>query len=250
MTNPELERLDRMTRDYAEFQARKAGLGTALGGLMALVMTLFVAIQPLLHAVGRVVDWRTVVTVIFLMPLLWLPLKSLLAGLLYGDLGAVRPLPDASYERQKWRWVFGLGLFLLAFQTLALLGFANGLLNFVRHPESLGRIPGSLALKWQPWLWVGGLPLLYLAAAPWGMKGREEARAYAVLVAEGIIWTAYGFSMEGVNVSGSTKGWMLWVFFGIQLGVLVWAGMAIRRGWREHLEYAALLRGLPGEDKA
>lgn len=250
MTNPELERLDRLTRDYAEFRDRKAGLGTALGGLMALIMTLFVAVRPLLHAVGQVVDWRLVVSVIFLMPLLWLPLKALLARLLYGGLGAVKPLPDADYERQKWRWLFGLGLFLLAFQTLALLGFVSGFLDFVRHPENLGRVPGSLAAKWQPWLWVGVLPLLYLAAAPWGMKGREEARAYAVLVAEGIIWTAYGFNKEGVNVSGPTKGWMLWVFFALQVGVLIWAGMAIRRGWQEHRDYATWLRGLPGEAKS
>ena len=38
MTAPNLDALITLTRDYAVFQARKSGLATALGGLMAVLL--------------------------------------------------------------------------------------------------------------------------------------------------------------------------------------------------------------------
>ena len=78
----------------------------------------------------------------------------------------------------------------------------------------------------------------------------EEARAYLVLVGQGVIWIAFSFNQEGANVSHAAKGWMVPVFMAIQLGVFLWALRTIQRGWGEHCAYKSLLLSLiPKEAK-
>lgn len=245
MSGQDLAKLEALTKDYAAFQARKSGLATALGGVMAMLMLLHITMP---HLLIRWFDWRIVARVVFLMPLLWVPLRHLLGRWLYRGFGTVKAIPDQISERRKWHWIFGLALFLMAFQTLALLGFVNGLLNFVRHPEALGQVSPSMVAKWEPWLWVGGLPWIYLAAAPVCMRGKEEARAYAVLVGQGVIWIAFAFNIEGVNVGRFAKDILVFVFLALQAGVLFWAVLAVKHGWREHREYLSMLRSLPMEE--
>lgn len=245
MSGIDLEKLEALTHDYAEFDSRKSGLATALGGAMALLMTLHV----FSHATRTLLGpwWRLQAILIFLMPLLWLPLKQLLFHWLYRGLGPVKALQDAAHEQRKWRWIFAIALILMTFQTLALLGFVSGYASVLQRPEVIQQLPARLPSLWMSWLWVAALPWLYLLLAPWWIKGVEEARAYLVLVGQGVIWIAFGFNQVGANIDRATRGWMLPVFLGIQLGVFVWALRTIRRGWKEHREYLAILQALPRE---
>jgi len=248
MSDIDFQKLEAATLDYADFDSRKSGLATALGGVMALIMTLHVFSHSMRLLFGP--WWRVQAVLIFLMPLLWLPLKQLLFQLLYRGLGPVKALPEVAHEQMKWRWIFVIAMVLMSFQTLVLLGFVNGYAGVLRHPESIGQLPTRLPSLWTTWLWVASLPWLYLLVAPWWIKGVEEARAYLVLVGQGVIWIAFSFNQEGANVSKAAKGWMVSVFLAIQLGVFLWALRTIKRGWGEHRAYKTLLLSLkPKEEK-
>ncbi|MDP2877619.1 MAG: hypothetical protein Q8O00_15630, partial [Holophaga sp.] len=173
--------------------------------------------------------------------------KLILGQWLYRGLGEVKPIPNAAIERKRWLWIFGIALFLFAFQTIVLLGFVSGYFNILRHPEQLNALR-KIPLTWQPWLWVATLPWLYLVAVPWCVRGVEEAKTYAVLVGQGVIWIAYAFNREGFNVSEGMKNWLVLMFLGLQVVVLIWAVLTVKRGWREHREYLAILRSLPREE--
>lgn len=247
MSGIDTQRLEALTQTYAEFDSRKSGLATALGGLMALFMTLHV-ISPFMRMLTGP-WWRLQASLVFLMPLIWLPLKQLLFHRLYRGLGPVRAMQEVEYEHRKWRWIFAIALVLMTFQTMVLLGFVSGYAGVLRHPESINHLPTRLPALWMSWLWVATLPWLYLMVAPWWIKGVEEARAYLVLVGQGVIWIAFAFNQEGANVSKLTKAWMVPVFLLIQLGVFLWALRTIKRGWLEHREYRALLLSMtPKED--
>lgn len=228
MSRSDVLELEALTRDYAAFQARKSGLGTALGGLMAL----------LLLALPMHLDFRWGwMQLILLAPLLWALLRSLLARWLYRGLGAVKASPDLGAERLRWRWVFGIALFIAAFQAAALLGFTTGILG---PPEAwrAALIPGPGLLLW---------PFLHLLAAPWAIRGNEEGRAYAVLVGLSAVWLwtmligrhlAWRPGPENMPFSVGT------VVAGLALTLVVvaWGALALIRGWREHREFLALLR--------
>jgi len=245
VTMPDLEILESLTRDYAAFQARKSGLATALGGFMALLMTL----QVISHQVRTFSEslWRLQAALVFLMPVLWLPLKEWLFRYLYRDLGPVKALPDLTLERRKWQWLFLVAMVLMSFQTMALLGFVSGYIGVLRYPETIKNLPSQLPSIWMAWLWVAAMPWLYLLAAPWWIRGVEEAQAYLVLVGQSVIWIAFSFNREGANVTAATKAWLLPLFLVIQVAVFAWAIRTIRRGWQEHREYLALLKAPPGE---
>ena len=247
MSDIDFQKLEAFTQDYADFDSRKSGLATALGGVMAMLMCLNL-IHPIRVLAGS--WWHVQAALIFLMPLLWLPLKQLLFPLLYRELGPVKANPDVTQEQVKWRWIFSIALFLMTFQTLALLGFIRGYAGVLGHPETASLLPARLPALWLSWLWVATLPWLYLLAAPWWIKGVEEARAYLVLVGQGVVFIAFSFIHEGANVSRMVKAWMVPVFWLIQLGVFLWALRTIQRGWREHCAYKTLLLSLiPKEEK-
>ncbi len=235
MNAVDLSKLEAMTRDYAAFQARKSGLATALGGLMAILL-----IAVPMHLDFR---WKDVVFLLFT-PFLWLLLKQLLGRWLYRGLGEVRAVPDLRAERLRWHWVFGIALFLMAFQTAILVGFAAGILGVPLDPA------GACRLSFLPGPWVLGLPLAYLLAAPWWIRGVEEARAYAVLIGLCALWLwpilvfrhlAWRPGPENMTFTGASIIGLLLV----ALMVIAWGALAMLRGWREHREYQALLRALP-----
>jgi hypothetical protein len=191
---------------------------------------------------------RILAILIFATPLLWAALKPLLGRLLYRSLGEVKLKPEVTYERQRWYWVYGIVMFLLLFQTAALLSFIQGFLGYLSHPPAVGQIPTDLPSHWRSWLWVGVMPCAYALMAPWCIRGREEARAYSVLVAQGVIFTVAGFSFRGVNYSAASEAWWGAVWFILQMVILGWATLAIIRGRKEHREYLAILRNLPREE--
>lgn len=244
MNTVDLAKLETLTKDYAAFQARKSGLATALGGLMA-VLLLVVPMRFDLFA--KPVLGRSPMVILLFTPLLWLLLKAILGRWLYHGLGQVKAIPDLGDERRRWVWIFGIAVFLVAFQTAALGGFTTGVLG--PAPECLQANPGMAAI---PGTWVIGLPTLYLLAAPWGIRGVEEARAYAVQVGLCAIWIwtvllfrhlAWRSGPENMAFTGATViGGLL-----LSLAVLAWASLAMIRGWREHREYLALLKSLPRE---
>lgn len=244
MTTPDLQTLEALTQDYAEFDSRKSGLATALGGALALLVGLH-----LFHPVRVLAGpwWKIQATVVFLAPVLWLPLKQLLFHRLYRGLGPVKVSPDMAYEQKRWHWLFMTAMALMTFQTLTLLGILRGFLGVLSHPETLQQLPTKLPAVWTTWLWVAALPWLYLTILPWWIKGVEEARAYLVLVGQGLVWIAFSFLQEGVSIGRGGKAWAVWILLAIQAGVIVWAIRTIRRGWKEHREYLALLRALPRE---
>src|SRR5664279_4752203 len=88
MSDIDFQKLETFTQDYADFDSRKSGLATALGGVMALIMTLHVFSHSMRLLLGP--WWRLQAVLIFLMPLLWLPLKQLLFHLLYRSMGPVK----------------------------------------------------------------------------------------------------------------------------------------------------------------
>jgi len=245
MNEMDLKALEVATQTYAEFDSRKSGLATALGGVMALVMTL----QVFSHTVRTISGsgWRVQAALIFLLPVFWLPLKEALFRLLYRDLGPVKALPEAAHEQRRWRWIFAIAVAVVTFQTLVLLGFVGGFAEVLRHPETAAQLPSRLPSLWTSWLWVAAVPWLYLLLAPWWIKGVEEARAYLVLVGQGLILIAFSFNQVGANLSHATRAWLLPCFLVIQVGVFVWAILTIKRGVQEHLGYLALLRSLPRE---
>ncbi|WP_291271085.1 hypothetical protein [Geothrix sp.] len=91
MTAPNLDALITLTRDYAVFQARKSGLATALGGLMAVLLVL-AALSP--DFMGARATGRLLIEYLIWIPLLWLALKGLAGRALYRGLGTVKASPD------------------------------------------------------------------------------------------------------------------------------------------------------------
>ncbi|GLH71941.1 hypothetical protein GETHLI_04430 [Geothrix limicola] len=242
MTTPDLKTLETLTRDYATFQARKSGLATALGGLLAVVLVV-AALSP--NFMGIHVLNRLLVEFLVWVPLLWLVAKSIIGPLVYRGLGPVRALTDVAYERRRWRWILGLALFLLAVLLAALYAFASG--RLVAHPP-------QAALQPTP-MWILVMPFLYLLAMPWAIRGIEEARAYVVLVGQCMLWLIPFFIFSfGPPAPPLKQGWGL---FGDVLGVgilvliyvvLIWGALAMVRGWKEHREYLAILRRIPVEE--
>jgi hypothetical protein len=237
MSAVDLSRLETLTRNYAAFQARKSGLATALGGLMAIL--LFVAPAKLDYFEIQFMG-RCLLEYLLLVPFAWLILKSLLGRMLYRGFGAVKESPDAGYERQRWFWIFGLAICLLLFGALVLLGFASGFLHAATVPPSRHPFP----------LWVLTLLLLYLAPTPWMLRGVEEARAYAVLVGLCLLWLTPLFLFSFLAPQSPhlpVPGASVLIpagYVGIVFSVLAWSSLAMIRGWREHREYLALLREL------
>lgn len=240
MITPDLEALGVITQEYAAFHARKSGLATALGGLMA--MTLLIAPMWLDHHSIQI-QGRCLLEYMLLAPFVWLVLKVILGRVLYQGLGTVKAMPDPSYERRRWFWILGLAGFLLAFLSLCLLGFASGFLNSTA--VALAACP--------PPLWVLWLPLLYVVPMPWMIRGAEEARAYAVLVGLCVLWLSSLFLLSFGTRSSALlprESEILMVQIGVVallLAVLIWGALAMVRGWKEHREYLALLRSLPTE---
>ena len=247
MTTPDLEVLAALTRDYAAFQSRKSGLATALGG--ALVLLLFwIAVLPQVFGIWLLqrpaLEWT------LLAPFLWLALKELLARRLYQSLGTVKPPPDAAYERRRWFWIFGLALFLMTCLAVATYGFVSGALMAAK-PWVKG-LPEGHPLD-HPWPWLIWMPLLYLLPAPWVLRGTEEARAYAVLVGQCLLWMIPAFlfgygAFPPIRPLSKAAGILAPLgLVTLIIGIAVWAALAMVRGWKEHREYLALLRALPRE---
>jgi len=241
MTTPDLKALESLTRDYALFQARKSGLGTALGGLLAVVLVL-AALSP--NFMGAHALDRLAVEFLVWAPFLWLALKAVLGRVLYRGLGTVKASPDDRYERRRWFWILGLALFLIAVLLSVLYAFASGFLQANQ----------SRAALCPPPMWILLMPLLYLLPMPWVIRGTEEARVYAVLVGQCILWLIPLFLFSfGTPAPPLASGWgMFGNLAGISLLALieliqVWGALAMVRGWREHREYLAILRALPGE---
>jgi uncharacterized membrane protein (DUF485 family) len=241
MTTPDLKALESLTRDYAAFQTRKSGLATALGGLMAVVLVV-AALSPNFMGV-HVLD-RLLVEYLVWVPFLWLVLRTGIGHLVYRGLGPVKAIPDGAYEHRRWLWVLGLALFLLAVLLAGLYAFASGHLQADQPRAAICPPP----------LWILLMPFLYLLAMPWAIRGIEEARAYAVLVAQCMLWLVPWFLFSFGPPSPPLKtGWGLFGDFtgmGILVViymVLIWGALAMVRGWKEHREYLAILRSLPRE---
>lgn len=240
MTTPDLESLAALTRDYAAFQSRKSGLATALGGLMAI---LFLTAPMYVDSLGIRLGGHYLLDYFLLAPFVWLLLKALLGRALYRDLGEVKAIPDAAYERRRWFWILGTALFIGVFLMLCIQGFATGFLH-PRPAGTCGTMP-SLGALW--------LPLLYLVPTPWMLRGIEEARAYVVLVGECMLWFTASFlafwsvrpygnpSMEAASTTVQI------VLVILLLVILIWGALAMVRGWKEHREYLAILRAVPRE---
>jgi len=240
MTTAELEALGALTREYAAFQSRKSGLATALGGLMAILLVL-AALSP--NLMGADLLQRPLLHYILFVPFLWLVLKWLGGLLLYRGLGRVKAMPDERYERRRWFWILGLALFLMAYLLVGLYAFMNGFL--IQKP--------SFAPLSPPAAWILWLPLLYLLPTPWLIRGIEEARVYAVLVAQCMIWLvplflfAFG-ARTPPNQAWSMSGHLaMTAFLALILVIQTWGALAMIRGWKEHRKYLAILRALPRE---
>lgn len=241
MTPPDLETLAALTRDYAAFQARKSGLATTLGGFMAILLVL-AALSP--NFMGASALGHLNVEYLVWVPLAWLALKWSLGRVLYRGFGSVKATTDGAYERRRWFWILGLALFLMAVQLTALYAFAVGFLQ--ANPPRAALCP--------PPMWVLLMPLVYLSPMPWAVRGIEEARVYAVLVGQCVLWLIPMFLFSfGPATPPIPSGWgMFGNLTGISLVVLfeliqVWGALAMVRGWREHREYLALLRAVPGD---
>jgi len=241
MTTPDLEALSALTRNYAAFQTRKSGLATALGGLMAVILVL-AALSPNFMGV-HVLD-RLLIEYLVWAPFLWLFMRIVLGRLIYRGLGPVKAMPDGAYERRRWHWILGLALFLVAVLLMGLYAFASGRLQAVQPRAAICPPP----------LWILLMPFLYLLAMPWAIRGIEEARAYAVLVAQCILWLIPWFLFSFGPPSPPLKtGWGLFGdITGISMLVLIymvmiWGALAMVRGWKEHREYLAMMKALPRE---
>jgi hypothetical protein len=240
MTPPKLDTLGALTREYAAFQARKSGLGTALGGLMAILLVLAVLSPDLMEAA---LLKRLLLTCVLFVPFLWLLLKWLGGFLLYRGLGTVKAMPDERYERRRWFWILGMALFLMAHLVSGLYGFMNGFLIM----KPMGGPLGPHAS------WVLLLPLLYLLPMPWFIRGLEEARVYAVLVAQCMLWLVPQFLFAFGPRTPHNQAWTLAghlsmsAYLLLVLLVQVWGALAMIRGLGEHRQYLAILRALPRE---
>lgn len=241
LARPDLEALAALTRDYAAFQARKSGLATALGGLLAVVLVI-AALSP--NFMGAQVLDHLFIEYLVWVPFLWLALKGVFGRALYRGLGTVKASPDGAYERQRWFWILGLALFLITVLLAALYAFTSGFLQ-ANQPR---------AALFPPPMWILLMPFLYLLPMPWVIRGIEEARAYAVLVGQCILWLIPLFLFSfGPPAPPLKTGWGL---FGDVTGigllvliylVLIWGALAMVRGWKEHREYLAILRAVPRE---
>lgn len=240
MTTPDLQALESLTREYAAFQTHKSGLATALGGLMAILLVL-AALSP--NFMGAQAMDRLVIEYLVWVPTLWLVLKGAVGRVLYRGLGSVKAIADPRYERRRWFWILGLALFLITVLLTALYGFTSGFLQ--SDPSRSALCP--------PPLWVLLTPVLYLAPMPWLIRGVEEARVYAVLVGQCILWLVplFLFSFGPRNPPG--PGWTLMghlsmtAYLALVLLIQVWGALAMVRGWKEHRQYLSLLRSLPRE---
>ena len=238
---PDLNALCALTREYATFQSRKSGLATALGGFLAVILVI-AALSP--NFMGVQVTDRLLIEYLVWVPFLWLALKELVSRELYQGLGPVKASPDSAYERRRWFWILGLTLFLLAMTLTALYAFTSGLL-LANHPTAALRPPP---------LWILAMPFLYVLPMPWLIRGIEEARVYAVLVAQSLLWLIPFFLFSfGPPNPPMQSGWGLFGnVTGIGMVVLIeliqiWGALAMVRGWKEHRKYLALLRSLPRE---
>jgi hypothetical protein len=239
MTTPDLKALEALTRNYATFQSRKSGLATALGGLLAVVLVI-AALSP--NFMGAQVTDHLLVEYLVWVPFLWLVLKGLSSRVFYRGLGTVKAEADGAYERRRWFWILGLALFLLLVLTAALYAFASGFLQANHTRAAAHPLP----------LWILLMPLLYLLPMPWAIRGIEEARVYAVLVGQCILWLVPFFLFNfGPSTPPMASGWGLFGnVTGIGLVVLfelvqIWGALALVRGWKEHREYLAFMKGLP-----
>jgi len=248
MTALDIAHLEALTKDYAAFRARKSGLATALGGTLVIALFLLYALMIFSHHPRWPRPWIYVLSIlVYGSPLLWALAKPLLVCVLYRGLGEVKLRPDVAQERQRWRWIHGLALFLLLFQSAALLGFVQGFLGSISHSLSPNQIPLDLPFHWRSWLWVVVMPCVYALLAPWCIRGAEEARTYAVLVAGCVLWTVVGFSFAVVQAPTS-RIWLGSICAFTLVLTLGWALRAIHHGWREHQEYRSMLLGLPPVD--
>ncbi len=240
MTTPDLDALSATTREYAAFQSRKSGLATALGGLMAIVLVL-AALSP--NYMGAHVLDRLAIEYLVWVPMLWLGLKWALGRVLYRGLGTVKAAPDSAYERRRWYWILGLALFLLAMSLAALYAFALGFLQ--PNPSRAAICP--------PPMWLLLMPLLYLLPMPWLIRGIEEARVFAVLVGQCILWLVplFLFSFGPSNPANhewTVTGHLAMTAYLVLIFLIqIWGALAMIRGWKEHRQYLALLRSLPRE---
>jgi hypothetical protein len=131
----------------------------------------------------------------------------------------------------------------MAFLLAGLFGFMNGFL--------LRNSPGAPLCS--PASWLLCLPLLYLLPMPWVIRGVEEARVYAVLVAQCMIWLVplFLFAFGPRNPPGhvwTMVGHVSMTAFLILIVLIqIWGALAMVRGWKEHREYLAILRSLPRE---
>jgi len=240
MTTPDLEALSATTREYAAFQSRKSGLATALGGLLALLLVL-AALSP--NLMGADLLQQPLRNYILFVPFLWLILKWLGGLLLYRRLGLVKAMRDERYERRRWFWILGLALFLMTCVLAGLYAFMNGFL--ILNPSG-----GPLR---PPADWVLLLPLLYLLPTPWVIRGIEEARVYAVLVGQCMIWLVPLFLFAFGPRNPANHAWTvaghlsMTTFLILILLIQIWGALAMVRGWKEHRQYLAILRSLPRE---
>lgn len=239
MNAVELSKLEALTKDYAAFQARKSGLATALGGLMAMG-AFAVSMKVIGEGRPQGIAWA-----LFFPPILWVGIRPVLERWLYRGLGQVKAVPDLRHERMRWHWILGLALFLLAFQAFCMLGSLRGILEVVRHSNTLPDAIARMEVCWQPWLGVMALPLVYLGLAPLAIRGLNGARVYAVLVIQSLIFLKQFLAWHGLYVLSGSWGMDVCLHLGLQFAVLVWAIFAMAGGWREHREYLAMLRNLP-----
>jgi len=77
MNAVDLVKLESLTKDYAAFQARKSGLATALGALMAILTMPLILMHHVLVAHFGIKLVLGAVLFTYLAPLVWLVLKQL-----------------------------------------------------------------------------------------------------------------------------------------------------------------------------
>ncbi|HEX9011038.1 MAG TPA: hypothetical protein VF804_11790 [Holophagaceae bacterium] len=94
------------------------------------------------------------------------------------------------------------------------------------------------------------MPPVYLLAMPRAIRGIEEARVYAVLVGQSVLWLL-PFFLFYFDAPALKTGWgLLGDLLGIGILVLwclimVWGALAMVRGWKEHRDFRRLLGALP-----
>lgn len=227
--NLELKHLDEVTREVADFQARRGGMVTVLGAVMSLAMAGYALSPTVRLSLAAYFPWPLAAGGVFFIPLAWVFLGRMLESRLYGGIGKVQAVADPELDRPRQAWAFGFALALLIFQTLVLLKVARG------EMAPISRSTGE-----HPWLWTSAMPVLYLLAVPLVVKGREMARAYAVLVIQACFWTICSFNRQPLSPPWLGKVWELGLI-AFQALAMGWALLAIRRGWKEHRGYLGLM---------